>query len=249
MFVHGWGLNSAIWKEQVKNLKNDFTVITVDLPGHGLSKPLSKKLTIELCAEMLSAFIRENGFKALRLVGWSLGSQVILRSALELGSEHIHSLVFASGTPCYLSPTGKEEWATHPAKGKYFERQLQNDFKTALGIFLMTFFEAEPELTPKRRNEIKSLFFDKNFPPDKKSALELLTSLYDDDLREEAKELKVHCLICHGEHDMIVPSKVTEIWGSLLKSPKTVLMKNCGHAPFLTQPENFRNILKRFFAE
>ena len=35
VFIHGWGLNSAVWQPCLDDLKNNFEVITVDLPGYG----------------------------------------------------------------------------------------------------------------------------------------------------------------------------------------------------------------------
>ena len=37
VFIHGWGLNSAVWQPTVEVLKDNFEVITVDLPGFGVN--------------------------------------------------------------------------------------------------------------------------------------------------------------------------------------------------------------------
>ena len=38
IFVHGWTMNSLVWKYQSDELAKDFQVIAVDLRGHGKSE-------------------------------------------------------------------------------------------------------------------------------------------------------------------------------------------------------------------
>jgi sigma-B regulation protein RsbQ len=37
LFVHGSYINQTYWNEQVKHFQPRFTIVTLDLPGHGLS--------------------------------------------------------------------------------------------------------------------------------------------------------------------------------------------------------------------
>src|SRR6478752_6864600 len=36
-FVHGWGINKSYWENQVSFFKEKYRVITIDLPGYGVS--------------------------------------------------------------------------------------------------------------------------------------------------------------------------------------------------------------------
>ena len=40
ILIHGLGLRSESWIEQIKFLKKDYTVYSIDLPGHGKSNIL-----------------------------------------------------------------------------------------------------------------------------------------------------------------------------------------------------------------
>ncbi len=246
IFIHGWGVSSSVWKKQVEYFSENFRVVTVNLPGHGGAAPVTGRLTIQRCAGMLSDLMVKQNLRGAHLVGWSLGGQVAVRAALELGGEFVKSLTIVGGTPCYLAPSETDKWAVHPTKARYFQRKLKVGFRTALGYFIMSFFEAETGLAEKDAQEIRSLFFDDSFPPDENSAMELLESLYEDDVRAEAGGMETPCLICHGQSDMIVPIEVTNLWTTLLKSAETILFEECGHAPFLSRPSVFNAALKDF---
>jgi len=246
VFIHGWGVSSSVWKKQVDRFSKKFRVITVCLPGHGGASPVSGRLTIQRCAGMLSDLLKERDLRGAHLVGWSLGGQIAVRAALELGGEFVKSITVVGGTPCYVAPSESDKWAVHPTRARYFQRKLKDDFRAALGYFIMSFFEAETGLTEDDEKEIRSLFFDDSFPPDEKSAMELLKSLYEDDIRAELDGMETPCLICHGQRDMIVPVEVTNLWTTLLKSAETVTFEECGHAPFLSRPSVFSAALTSF---
>ena len=42
ILIHGLGLRSESWVEQIKILKKNYTIYSLDLPGHGQSKLFSK---------------------------------------------------------------------------------------------------------------------------------------------------------------------------------------------------------------
>jgi len=246
IFIHGWGVDSSVWNEQVDFFSREETVITIDLFGHGESPVIDEEVTIDRCADAISNIIKEEKLFGANLVGWSLGAEVALRVGLKLGKNKIGSVTIVGGTPCYLAPSKDDEWAMPVAKGRYFEKQLKRDFEMALSLFKLTFFENEKGMDEKRTADIKELLLIGNSKPDEKSAMELLASLYSDDIREAVKAVAVDCLILHGERDMIVPIEVTKVWSSLLKSAEITIFKDCGHIPFLTQPAEFSRRLKKF---
>ena len=46
IFLHGWGVDKRIWRQQTKYFSNTYKVLSIDLPGHGKNH-LQK---ISLCA-------------------------------------------------------------------------------------------------------------------------------------------------------------------------------------------------------
>lgn len=102
----------------------------------------------------------------------------------------------------------------------------------------------------KRPAPIQAFFDDHGkFPIDKKSAIELLESLYEDDIQEEIRWVKVPSLICHGDRDGIIPVEAAGLWQRALGNSRIEIFKNCGHAVFLEEPLSFNNILENFFLD
>lgn len=104
VLVHGLGSASTVWKPIRPSLERDFTVITVDLPGHGKStyskgQPMDPHSLALYVSEQLSAI----GFETFHLVGNSLGGWV----ALELTSafpEQVKSLTALAPAGLWLNP-------------------------------------------------------------------------------------------------------------------------------------------------
>lgn len=79
VFLHGAGVSSWMWEEQVQHLSKRFHCITVDLPGNGESYQ-QPWVSLADSADQVAVIIREQaaGSKA-HLVGLSLGSYVALK--------------------------------------------------------------------------------------------------------------------------------------------------------------------------
>lgn len=246
IFVHGWGLNSGVWKEQLKSLSDEFRVIAVDLPGHGRTKPKDKKMTVKAAAGFLRDLVDELALENVHLVGWSLGTHVVCRAALMLGFNTARSLTIVDGTPCFVQHNKEDNWAMQETRTKWVLRGLENSFVDTLTEFITTSCYTKKEVKPNIERMMQSVFFNEHFPPDKKSAIELLTDFAESDIRPMLGKLKLPCLICHGDRDSILPVEITKIWESFLPDARTVILENAGHAPFLTQPALFNESLRIF---
>jgi pimeloyl-ACP methyl ester carboxylesterase len=78
VFLHGGGMAGWIWDEQVKSFP-DYHCLIPDLPEHGQSAEV-KPFTIEGAAEMVVDLIRTRARNGrAHLVGFSLGSQIIVQ--------------------------------------------------------------------------------------------------------------------------------------------------------------------------
>ncbi|GMT42023.1 MAG: O-methylpimelyl-ACP methylesterase [bacterium] len=246
IFVHGWGLDSLVWLEQLKGLSDCFRIIAVDLPGHGATPPYESTLTITAAARLLAEFIDELELETVHLVGWSLGAQVVCFAALH--ADNVRSLTIVNGTPCFAAKQKEDTWAVPLTKAKWTLRELEKNFINTLTEFITTSFYTKKELKPQTGQTMKTYFFAEHFPPDKKSALELLTDLIETDLRPALGSSleNLPCLICHGDRDSILPLEVVKVWENLLPSSRKKIFKNCGHAPFITQPAAFNESLGKF---
>ncbi len=72
LFLHGWQSHTFRWKNYIEAFSgDDYTLIAIDAPGHGLSK--GNMLTVPLYSEVIEKLILKEGeFEAI--VGHSLGA-------------------------------------------------------------------------------------------------------------------------------------------------------------------------------
>ena len=81
VFVHGWLCNRSFWKDQIKHFANDYTVVAIDLRGHGQSSSEIENLSINAFAQDVIAVTASLGLSDVTLVGHSLGGLVVLETA------------------------------------------------------------------------------------------------------------------------------------------------------------------------
>ena len=79
VFIHGWGLNSAVWQPSIEVLKEKFEVITVDLPGFGSN--VEHSLSPYTLAKVVT-LVQQAVAKPAVYIGWSLGGLVACEIAL-----------------------------------------------------------------------------------------------------------------------------------------------------------------------
>jgi sigma-B regulation protein RsbQ len=81
VLVHGWLGNSGYWDAQIDLLAKDFTVISVDLAGHGRSGGERHRYGIEAFGKDILEVIQRFDLEQLVLVGHSMGGPVVLEAA------------------------------------------------------------------------------------------------------------------------------------------------------------------------
>lgn len=83
VLVHGLGSSRHCWDLVMDDLASDFTVYTVDLPGHGDSDPVPDRDAVPPSdmADALGAFMDDQGVDRAHLVGNSLGGWTVLEAA------------------------------------------------------------------------------------------------------------------------------------------------------------------------
>jgi sigma-B regulation protein RsbQ len=82
-FVHGAFINRKYWSEQIEFFKKDYTVVALDLPGHGESGKNRTDWSIQAYGDDVCTLIEALHLKNVILIGHSMGGDVILEAAVE----------------------------------------------------------------------------------------------------------------------------------------------------------------------
>ena len=81
VLLHGFCEDHTLWDELGGHLKNNFEIISVDLPGFGSSQALSKGFGLEDVASAIHRYLLDDGYADYTVIGHSLGGYIALALA------------------------------------------------------------------------------------------------------------------------------------------------------------------------
>lgn len=81
VFIHGWSCDSNYWREQVPVFKSKYTVVTVDLAGHGGTNANRSDWSMERFGQDVATAVAAVPNRQLILVGHSMGGPVAIEAA------------------------------------------------------------------------------------------------------------------------------------------------------------------------
>jgi pimeloyl-[acyl-carrier protein] methyl ester esterase len=85
--------------------------------------------------------------------------------------------------------------------------------------------------------------------PSRKSLRSGLALLREMDLREQAGNLEQPVLLIGGEQDRLVSPRALPRISSLFRDARVEVIADAGHAPFVSQPEKFVQLVEAFCDE
>lgn len=97
VLLHGFMENISIWNDMEPHLSENFTLLKIDLPGHGQSDIIAEVQTMELVAEEVKKVLDSENLKKVHLLGHSMGGYISLGFA-EKYPEYLKSLTLFFST-------------------------------------------------------------------------------------------------------------------------------------------------------
>lgn len=239
VFVHGWGINKEYWNDQVKAFDKRFTVVTVDLGGHGQSGTQRNHYNVDDFANDVMAVMDSLNLNKVILVGHSMGGDIILNIAFKI-PDRIVGLVGVDnfkdvGVP--LSPA-------QTMQVKEFMQELSVNYKeTAKSYCRMALFPpnyADSSAVNRVLNDVANT--------DSVAATKALQGLFEFAPNEVAL-LKEISKPMH----LIVSDFTPMLQDSLAKYSKAgygvKTIHGTGHYPMIEKPEEFNRLLNETLNE
>ncbi|MFP3598978.1 alpha/beta fold hydrolase [Chryseobacterium sp. SIMBA_029] len=81
VLLHGFMENLSIWSDMQPHLSENFSLVKIDLPGHGQSDILAEVHTMELMADEVKKVLDHQKLEKVHLLGHSMGGYVSLAFA------------------------------------------------------------------------------------------------------------------------------------------------------------------------
>jgi len=237
VLLHGYLETSDIWSGFAGKLAKKFRIISVDLPGHGLSKVYSESHTMEFMAGAVKELLENLNIKKVFLTGHSLGGYVAL-AFLELypgllkGYCLFHSHPFAD-RPETIEKREREIKVVRAAK-KYL-LYCENISQMYAPVNLDKFSE---EL--QRSKDIAATIRDEGI-------IAVLNGMMNRSSRLKfMEEGKVPCLWILGKMDNYISWKEIQAKVKLPANAKVVVLENSGHMGFIEEEDLTVKILTDF---
>lgn len=89
VFIHGWSCDSNYWREQIPEFKKKYTLVTVDLAGHGGTDGNRSDWTMAAFGRDVASALAAVPNQQLILVGHSMGGNVAVEATPLLGGRVI----------------------------------------------------------------------------------------------------------------------------------------------------------------
>lgn len=235
MLVHGFGDSFQSWSRWIEVLSSDFHVITIDLPGHGLTRaPAGYAPSSDAFADLVDAFAAKQNLPPFAIVGNSMGGGVAWQVAARY-PQRVNALVLVDAAGWPASTLKKP-----PAAFKMLQ--------SPTGIFLLKHFETKPLTEPALKADVvhKELitpdFVDRwievqRAPGHRDILMGMRPGKHSQATPEVLATIKVPTLILWGEKDVIIEPDSAKKFADAIPGSKLILYPDAGHLPQVDIPD------------
>ena len=231
VFVHGWSCDRGYWKGQLEPFSKRFTVVAVDLGGHGASGDQRSSWTIGEFGSDVAAVVETLHLNHIILIGHSMGGDVIVEAARRLRSS-VLGLIWVDVYKKLGQPRSPENIQT-------FVASIQSDFVEKTGTFVRTMFppSADPALVERVAQDMSSA------PPAfALPSLEAALS-FDREIPSALAELGLPIIAINPDHSPTDNASLER------HGVEVMIMPGVGHFLMLENPEGFNPLLETAIAK
>ena len=228
VLLHGYLESLLVWDDFVPLLYKQLRVVTLDLPGHGISVVTGECHTMEFLADTVAEGLKALGIQRCTLVGHSMGGYVAL-AFCERHPDMLDGLVLLSSTPnpdteekaenrrreIALVRAGKKEMLARVAPAAGFAEENRTRMADAIEDLTEQVFVTEEEGIVARLNGM----------------------IARKDQNEMLRQTKVPVLFILGRKDNYIPVEAAEKMVADHPEARVVWLEHSGHMGFLEEPE------------
>ncbi|MGI0004271.1 MAG: alpha/beta fold hydrolase [Candidatus Nitrosotenuis sp.] len=237
VLIHGLGASAERWEDVVPRLSRNFTVYVPDLIGFGQSDKPNVDYTTEFFSGFLVSFLASLGIEKSTVMGSSLGGQIAVEYVTK-NQQSVDKLVL-------VSPAGAMRQST-PALDAYVSAALYPDPVSAKNAFTM--MTGNDKDVPDR---IIDEFVQRMKMPNAKFAFmsTLLGLKNAPEISTLLELIYAPTLIVWGSLDPVIPVKYAEFFVKNIRDCRFYQMENCGHTPYVDDPQEFSKIVLDFLSQ
>jgi pimeloyl-ACP methyl ester carboxylesterase len=250
LLIHGFSVSLETWEAWVKLLSSDYRLVSLDLPGHGLTRtPADYQPSLTGFADVGAQFAAVLGLGKYTVVGNSMGGHTAWLMALRYPST-VEALVLSNAGGWY----DPQKIANAPLVFR-----LINDERLAPYLaqvdprpLMKSGMEAAYADKSLVTNRIVNRYADMALAPGHRAVLGGIARSMNPDMlasKQKLAAIKVPTLILWGDKDEIIPVGDAQKFKDAIPGSKLIIYPNIGHLPYDEAAEASANDLKAFLAD
>lgn len=244
VLLHGWTMNSSFWAGNIPALAEAGNrVIAPDFRGHGRSGKTPDGHSLAQYARDVRELLDRLGLTDATLVGWSMGTAVILSYVEQFGCHNVRSAVFVDQSPRFLDGP---DWR-FPLLGGYSRLDLAEFTQTvrhARPLAIKPFIEACFAKTPPS-DAVDAAYAETTQTPTE-AALDVWFDMAYADFRPVLPRVTVPTLLVYGEQSKVFPGDLAGWLAEALPDAEVERFAESGHVPFVEEAERFDGVVAEF---
>jgi pimeloyl-ACP methyl ester carboxylesterase len=226
VFVHGWSCDRSYWEGQIEPFAQQFTVVALDLAGHGESGLGRKAWTMAAFGDDVAAVVERLGLQRVVLIGHSMGGDVIVEAARRLPGR-VAGLVWVDTYRQLGSPRSPEQLQAMLAP-------FRTDFVETTRNFVRGMFPAAADA-----NLVERVAADMSAAPPEVALGAIESALsFDREIPPALQELRLPLVAINAD------APPTDVASMERHGVEVVLMTRVGHFLMMEAPERFNQILR-----
>jgi 3-oxoadipate enol-lactonase len=223
VFSNSLGTDFRIWRDVIVRLAGDFSILTYDSRGHGLSEVGETPYTIQTLGADLAALIEATGLGSAIICGVSVGG--LTAQALVKARPDLVSGLVLCDTAHKIGTA--DTWNERIAK--VTNGGIEGVADAVLkGWFTEEFRAGDPSFAGYRAMLTRT-------PRD--GYLATVAAIRDADFTADAPNIAVPTLCLGGEADIPTPPKLVQELAGLIPDARYELIRGAGHIPMVERPD------------
>lgn len=236
--IHGVGSSLEAWAEVVDALKDDFSVLTFDLRGHGQSSRTPGRYEIDHLVSETLALAEHVGFASFDLAGFSLGGLIAQRLAITR-PERVRRLVLLSTV---AGRTAQERERVNARLVALQSGEPVAHYEASLARWLTEGFQAAHPQTVQRLRQLNAA----NDPSCYAAAYRVLA---ESDFGEQLGQIQCPTLIATGADDLGSNPRMAAFMHEQIRGSRMQILPGLRHCILIEAPQQVAALMRDFLIE
>ncbi len=231
LLLHGWGGGVDSFAPLIRDLKDEFTMLVPEMPGHGSSGEPPVPWSVTEYTLMTYQLLKETGFESCYIAAHSFGARIAILLAATY-PEAVKRMLL----------TGAAGLRSEASEKKTARTKVYKILKKLVSL---------PIIPESGRDKLKESLIQRFGSADYKACTPSMRATFNlvilQDLRPKLPFIKCPVFLFWGEDDTATPLWMGRVMESEIPDAALQVEKGCGHFAYLESYDRFLAILKALF--